>query len=236
MAAAPMLNLRRDPEAAQIVELVREMKAIRIGYQIELKNGAPGPWVGARDKDVVGKSIEEGVCAYVSSQIAAFVKGPNPGASPDAVNSTYAYELKAFWAKGQPGFDLANFDSLVCNAAKDGGVRQLLETLYLIVAYDWDAESGTATFESVWLLPIWALPLYSGKYPLSLQSKRQTWYNLRPGVTSGWRDADRTPQRFIAALCKAVDECPNKGIVEKKDSLIASITSQFAALKTDPQD
>jgi hypothetical protein len=229
------LAITHDPEAVTVSALANEVGYIRTGYLIGLKScKLASSWQGAQDKDTVGKNAEEALCQHLSSKLPSFSKGPNPGAPPDAVNRGHAYEIKTYC--GSPGFDIGNFGAFVTQAATIGGVKRLLETLYIVVAYNWDACTGTAEFSSVQLLPVWALVSYTGIRPLSVQSKRGTWYNLRPSAASGWHDADRTPGRFIEALCKAVDQCPNMGICDKRDTLKQSIGTQFAEIMGGQQE
>ena len=86
-------------------------------------------------------------------------------------------------------------------------------TKYIVFSYK--IQPGGFVIDNFWALNLWQLFKYDGKYPLSLQCKRNTWYNLRPSASKDWDDPARTPQKFINAICDAIDVCP-KNIPDKQ--------------------
>ena len=68
---------------------------------------------------------------------------------------------------------------------------------------------------------------YTGKYPISLQSKKDMWYNIRPCSFVDMK-SDKTPQMFITQICKAIHETPNK--LQDKEKIIEQIQTQFQNL------
>ena len=69
---------------------------------------------------------------------------------------------------------------------------------------------------------------YSGKTPITMQIKKNVWYNIRPESVKKWYSSDKTPQLFIDKIIECINECPH---IEDKINKINSITTQFNKLK-----
>ena len=103
----------------------------------------------------------------------------------------------------------------------------MYRTQYLIFKYD--LKDGVITITDFKLSNVWQIINYNGKYPISLQSKKSMWYNIRPCCFNDMNAADKTPTMFIKAITEAVDKTPNKMV--NKTRTINSIYNQFYKLQ-----
>ena len=73
---------------------------------------------------------------------------------------------------------------------------------------------------------------YSGKYPLSMQVKKGTWYNIRPvNSMRAIKSSIATPALFIANIIECVNMCPNTTFTDPyKKKIINSIQAQCLVL------
>ena len=99
-------------------------------------------------------------------------------------------------------------------------------TKYIVFSYE--IQSDGFVIDNFWALNLWQLFKYDGKYPLSLQCKRDTWYNLRPSASKDWDDPARTPRMFIRGMCDAIAECPNN--IPNKQRIIGQLRLDFLNL------
>ena len=73
---------------------------------------------------------------------------------------------------------------------------------------------------------------YTGKYPISLQSKKDMWYNIRPCSFADMKP-EKTAEMFITQICKAIHETPNKlNNKEKTDHIHQSNRTRNIASNT----
>lgn len=127
-----------------------------------------------------------------------------------------------------PGFDIANFSSYISQLSDENGVfRKLFKTKYLVFEYEIDEDE--IVIKKFKNLNVWNIVGYTGKYPLTMQNKRNMWYNIRPSSVKDWDSIDKTPEMFVKNIIKAIKECPNN--IDNKDEMITSIQSQFDVIK-----
>jgi hypothetical protein len=69
---------------------------------------------------------------------------------------------------------------------------------------------------------------YSGKMPITMQIKKNMWYNIRPESVKKWYCPTKTPQLFIDKIIECINKCNH---IEDKIHKIANITTQFESLK-----
>ena len=86
-------------------------------------------------------------------------------------------EIKTFNSKRSPSFDIANFESYHESISEN---PSRLDADYLIFGYEVIDDGFRIT--NVWLKKIWQITCPSERYPLKTQIRRDTIYNIRPGI------------------------------------------------------
>ena len=108
----------------------------------------------------------------------------------------------------------------------DGVYRKLFNTKYLVFRYNM-LSNCKIKIQQFWMLSIWDLVAYTGKYPISIQNKHGIWYNIRPSSEKGWTDNTRTAKKFITAIIDSIRACPNP---LDKDTILYNLYAQIASL------
>lgn len=199
-----------------------------IGKEITLAAVFNGKMIPITNTNLVGDLLEDVFLPSYTEVCPDMKEGPLQ-ASPDFYAADgFHLEQKAF--AGKPGFDIANYASLLDQLSTKGSlVQKLLKTKYLVYRY---AMVGSAIkITNFWMLNIWDLAKYDGMYPIGVQNKRGTWYNVRPDQPSSWTDESKTPRLFIAKLLESIDQCPQLDAA-KKVAIKTSITEQVAEAET----
>jgi hypothetical protein len=199
-----------------------------IGKEITLAAVFNGKTIPIANTNLVGDLLED---VFYPSYVEACpdIKEGPPQASPDFYAADeFHLEQKSF--AGTPGFDIANYASLLDQLSEKGGlVKKLFKTKYLVFQY---AMVGSVIkITNFWMLNIWDLAKYDGMYPIGVQNKRGMWYNVRPGAASSWTDTSKTPRLFLEKLFDSIDSCPHLEAA-KKMAVKASITEQVAEAET----
>ena len=195
---------------------------INIGFTITLNNGET--MSGEVDNcNIVGDCMEDILFPFIHKHIDTFEPGPKQS-SPDFYNANkqWEWELKCF--SNAPGFDVSNFNSYISQLTTNLE-RKMYKTQYLIFKYE--MKSGIIMITDFKLCKVWEIINYTGKYPISLQSKKDMWYNIRPCCFNDMVN-DKTPAIFIIQLCKAITLTPNK--LENKQKIIEDIITQYNLL------
>jgi hypothetical protein len=219
----PLLHTIEYPH----IESLRTMCKGFIGEKINLITTFKGRSIPINNVNIVGDLLEDVFFPFYKDACPDFEEGPKQE-SPDffAYDKEFQFEQKVFC--GSPGFDISNFTSLVHQISKPGGlIRKLFKTKYLV--YEYTSDRCDFIIKDFWLLNIWDLPVYDKTYPISVQVKKNMWYNLRPGAKSGWRDSTKTPSKFLEKLISCIDICEH---LCDKDILKASIIKQMEEAKT----
>jgi hypothetical protein len=176
------------------------------------------------NSNAMGDILEDIFYPSIKEKLDDFEEGPKQ-ASPDyyGSNKEFEFEQKAF--KKSPGFDIGNFESYIDSLCKEGGVyKKLFNTKYLVFEYTINNEK--IKIVKFHYLNVYDLVGYSSKiYPITLQSKRGMWYNIRTDSVKNWYSPEKNPKMFIDAIIKCIDKCPNH--IKDKAGKIASITAQF---------
>ena len=76
-------------------------------------------------------------------------------------------------------------------------------------------------------LNVWNLVSYDGKYPISMQVKKNMWYNIRPDGVKNWYDTTKSFHIFVKSIIQCIDECHHS---EDKQNKILNIKDQYDAL------
>jgi len=213
-----------DPETQKIQKLCVNLIGciIKLSFTMTLSNGEIIS--GVMDNcNIVGDCMEDFIYPYIRKHIPTFKKGPKQ-ASPDFYNSKWEWELKCFG--DSPGFDISNFRSYI-SQLEDNLERKLYTTQYLIFKYVLD--DGNITITDFKLCNVWEIINYTGKYPISLQSKKNVWHNIRPCSFNAMNSKDKSAFIFIKKICEAIDKCPNN--IEDKSKIISNIRRQYYQLE-----
>jgi hypothetical protein len=174
--------------------------------------------------NTVGDILEDIIYPIIKNKLDDFEKGPKQ-ASPDYYgnNKYFEFEQKVFMKN--PGFDIGNFTSYVNMLCEDGGVyKKLFKTKYLIFEYI-IIDEKIIKFH---YLNVYNLVGYSGKTPITMQIKRNMWYNIRPECCKKWYCTTKTPELFINKIIECINNCPH---IEDKITKINNIINQFENLK-----
>ncbi|MDE6480611.1 MAG: NgoBV family restriction endonuclease [Muribaculaceae bacterium] len=145
-----------------------------------------------RQKDVVGNIMQEWMEGWFRKNDIEFAPNDNTQMPPDFYLNPQnkkldLLEIKAFYYKRGPGFDIADFRMYEKEIAQK---PWMLDVSYLIFGYDM-TEDGIVTIKKVWLKKVWELsrPMKSGNnktvWPINLQIKQGTVHKIRPAKWYG---------------------------------------------------
>jgi len=176
--------------------------------------------------NVVGNILEDIFYPQIKDKLDDFEKGPKQS-SPDfyGMNKQFEFEQKVFMKN--PGFDIGNFISYIGMLCEEDGVyKKIFKTKYLIFEY-------TIINEKIKIikfhyLNVYNLVGYSSKNPITMQIKKNVWYNIRPESVKKWYCPTKTPQLFIEKIIDCIKHCPH---IEDKINKITIISNQFESLK-----
>ena len=218
-----------DPDSNKINDLCKNLigAKININYAITLNNNQMNGIIN--NCNITGDILENIIYPYIKDHINSFEEGPKQS-SPDYWNNSkmYEWELKTFM--NSPGFDISNFISYINQLIEPNGLmRKLLKTKYLIFKYS--ISNNTILIEDFIMCNVWNLINYNGKYPISLQNKKGTWYNIRPCSFNEIKNKSKTPDIFINKIIEAIRVCPNE--LNNKDIIINNLLDQYNNLFVD---
>lgn len=157
--------------------------------------------VKMKTTDTVGSTLQAWLKQYLIDNKIYFRELYNTQEFPDFfLNpnsiSDNMLEVKAFNFKKTPAFDIANFDTY-SRIVKDEPFK--LDADYLIFGYTMD--EGDITINEIWLHKVWEIAGDSKKYPLKLQVKQGTIYNIRPNnFKNGKKGPFNKKEDFILAI------------------------------------
>lgn len=176
--------------------------------------------------NAVGDILEDIFYPMIKDKINDFEEGPLQS-SPDyyGYNKEYEFEQKVFTKS--PGFDIGNFTSYVNMLCEPNGVyKKLFKTKYLI--FEYVVNDKKIIILKFHYVNVYHLVGYSGKTPITMQIKKNVWYNIRPDSVKKWYSETKTPQMFIDNIIECIDRCPH---IEDKKNKMMSIRNQFNDLK-----
>ena len=176
--------------------------------------------------NAVGNILEDVFYPIIKEKLDDFEEGPKQ-ASPDyyGLNKYFEFEQKVFMKN--PNFDIGNFTSYINMLCDDDGVyKKLFKTKYLI--FEYNIINQKIKIIKFHYLNVYNLVGYSGKTPITMQIKKNIWYNIRPDNVKKWYCLSKTPQLFIDKIIECINNCPH---IEDKINKIASITNQYEKIK-----
>jgi hypothetical protein len=181
----------------------------------------------------VGTILEELFFNKIQNELPNLTKGPSQQ-SPDYFlkyeddNKSYNIECEMKCFKGTPNFDISNYDCYINQLVKDNGVyRKVFNTKYLIFQYD--IEDNNICIKDFFFKNVWDLVNYNGKYPISVNNKKNIWHNIRPStVIHSWTDLNKTSDLFINQIIESIKICPHN--IENKSSIISEIENQYKSI------
>lgn len=198
-----------------------------IGKKITLKAEFNGVSIKVNNPNLVGDLLECVFYPFYKEACIDFKEGPKQESPDFFADNDFCFEQKAFYKK--PGFDISNFTSLIHQITMPGGLKKkLFKTKYLV--YEYDIVSDEFVIKNFWMLNIWDLPAYDMTNPISIQVKKNIWYNIRPGSKTGWSDTSKTSIKFLEKLLECLDKCHH---LENNDSLKESILMQVEEAKSE---
>lgn len=121
---------------------------------------------------------------------------------------------------------LDDFEEGPKQASNDGVYKKLFKTKYLVFEYIIINEK--IKIIKFHYLNVYNLVGYSGKTPITMQIKKNMWYNIRPESVKKWYCSTKTPQLFIDKIIECINKCPH---IEDKTHKITTITTQFENIK-----
>lgn len=208
------------PNEKKIIEKCKtfENKEITINASFMNKN------INISNCNAFGNIFEDIFYSIIKDDFVDIIEGPKQ-TSPDFYgdNKKQEFELKTFTL--HPGFDIGNFTSFINQICEENGIfKKILNTKYLVFEYTTNKKIKIKKFH---YLNIWNLVSYSGKYPISMQVKKNMWYNIRPDSVKNWYDKDKSFHIFITNILKCINECHH---IEDKEKKINSIKKQYKEL------
>lgn len=226
-SACKSIDFDDDPDSSYIKKVCEKFlgSSFELNCKINLKNNEERE-IKIDNINIMGICIQDIFIDYLKDKLKTIENGPGQ-APPDFWNRNkeFSWEIKTFYKK--PSFDISNVVSYITQLGeKDGVKNKLYKTKYIIFKYNY--ENSKIIIIDYKICRIWQLLSYNKKYPLSLQSKRNTWYNLRPGSYESFDDTTKNPQMFIEALCSCIQKCPNR--IDEREKIIASIRQQYNSI------
>jgi hypothetical protein len=196
------------------------------GQEISITATFMGNIIIINNCNAVGDILEDIFYPIFKQELDDFEEGPKQS-SPDyyAMNKKYQFEQKVFMIS--PGFDIGNFTSYINQLCEiDGVYKKLFSTKYLI--FEYSISNNKIKIIKFHYLNVYNLVSYTGKYPISMQVKKNMWYNIRPDCVKNWYSVSKTPQLFIDNIIKCITLCHH---IEDKNNKIKCILDQFNELK-----
>jgi len=211
-----------DPDTPVITEICNSLigSKIQLSFTITLLNGENHTGI-IDNGNIVGDIIQDILFPYIRNHIQTFEKGPKQ-LSPDFYNRSkmWEWELKCF--SGSPAFDISNFISYI-SQLQQNLLRKMYKTRYMIFKYN--LKSNFIELIDFKLCNVWEILNYNGKNAISMQVKKNIWYNIRPCSFNDMNNKVKTPELFLKQICKALNETPTK--LENKQQIIEDICTQY---------
>lgn len=127
-------------------------------------------------KDVMGGVIQDWLFTWMKQSNFDVMPNPFTQMPPDFyLDKTTPFEVKTFYFKAKPAFDLANFSAYTRDLLAH---PSRLDDDHLIFSYDVGEDYWS--IENIWLRKIWEMSGPSATNHVELQAKQSSPTNLRP--------------------------------------------------------
>lgn len=192
--------------------LINDDKILTLNGQIQFDFGDVG--IIVKQRDVVGNIMQEWVQGWLDARNVAYDISESTQMPPDFYlnpddKTRDLLEIKAFYRKNNPGFDIADF-TMYSNEliAKP----YVLDTDYLVFGYDM-SKDGIVTVKDLWIKKVWQITRPMKKYPVNLQVKKDVVHKIRPGKWYGTLKKGSYPmfsskEDFLSAIEETVYKNP----------------------------
>lgn len=165
------------------------------------------------EKDAFGSALQSWIGEYINKHRKTIGYSVNKNSAtqkfPDyflknlTTRKKTDLEIKTFDMDAHPNFDVANFRSYVDSLTKN---PDKLNADYLIIGYT--LMNGIVTIKKIWLKNVWEICTTSKKWPLKMQVKKDTIYNIRPvpWYSSKAKKPFLTRYEFVEAIQEVLNQ------------------------------
>lgn len=172
-----------------------------------------GTSVVLKNHDMLGNVLQEWLGAWFKEHDIEFEENENTQFPPDFYldkdHTKRFLELKTFnYDASSPAFDIANFKAFMERISVE---PYCLDADYLILGYRVDADTGSITIPEVWLKKIWEISCASAKWPVKVQYRNGSIYNIRPAKWYSEKSAYKafkSKEDFLSALFETAAQYP----------------------------
>lgn len=190
-------------------KLINEEKILEIDGQIKFYLGSVD--IVVKQRDVVGNIIQEWLEGWLKKNNIDYAVNTNTQMPPDFFlnpdNTTVELlEVKAFYCKASPAFDIADF---VAYQREIIAKPYMLYVDYLIFAYDM-YDDGTVVINNLWLKKVWQMTRKMYMFPITVQYKNNRIQKMRPGDIrneANEKQMYRCLEHYISAIEETVYMC-----------------------------
>lgn len=190
-------------------KLINEERILEVEGQIKFYLGSVD--IIVKQRDVVGNIIQEWLEGWLKRNDVEYAVNDNTQMPPDFFLSPEdrtreLLEVKAFYCKASPAFDIADF---VAYQREIISKPYMLFVDYLIFAYDM-LEDGTVVINNLWLKKVWQMTRRMQVFPITVQYKNNRIQKMRPGdIRKPKNDKQmyRCLEDYLAAIEETVYMC-----------------------------
>lgn len=159
--------------------------------------------ISVTTKDVMGGVIQDWLFTWMKQSEFDVTANPNTQMPPDFyLAESTPFEVKTFYCKAKPAFDLANFSAYIRDLLMH---PTRLDDDHLIFSYDIGRDYWS--IENIWLRKIWEMSGPSITNHIELQAKQGSAVNLRPkNFISPNSNTFKSRLEFINSISDAMDK------------------------------
>ena len=190
-------------------KLINEERILEVDGRIKFYLGSVD--IVVKQRDVVGNIIQEWLEGWLKRNDIEYDTNENTQMPPDFFLNTTdrtkdLLEVKAFYCKASPAFDIADF---VAYQREIIAKPYMLYVDYLIFAYDM-LDDGTVVINNLWLKKVWQMTRRMAVFPITVQYKNGRIQKMRPGdIRKPKNDSQmyRCLEDYISAIEETVYMC-----------------------------
>lgn len=220
------VKTKLDPLLSEVNRICKSLVGVKV-HQVMMvtfpHNDAP-TIIENNNNKLNGNMIEKLVFHQLSEKMGDKFRQGEKNSPPDFYLGEFEYEIKAYGKS--PGFDVANYSSYIDQLCENLE-RKLLMTKYIIFNYSCFSDESFV-INNFQIVPIWKLLNYKNKYPISVQVKRGSWYNIRPDTCpKRWTCDSKTITLFIKQILLSIESC---SLCKDREEKIEKIKKQYEIL------